>query len=41
MDDGDLVLAIISLFGLVAFVTLIAVDEWRHRTKHPRTPQAR
>jgi hypothetical protein len=40
MDEGDLVVAIISLIGLVAFVALIAVDEWRNRTKPPGTPQA-
>lgn len=38
MDNGDMMLAIISLIGLVAAVTLVAVDRWRHPAKPPGTP---
>jgi len=40
MDNGDIVLAIISLIGLVAAVTLVAVDYWRHPAKPPGEPTA-
>lgn len=38
MDNGDLVLAIISLIGLAVAIGLIASDERRHSTKR-RAPK--
>jgi hypothetical protein len=33
MEDGDLVLAIIALIGLIAAGAIIVADEWRSRSK--------
>ncbi len=40
MDDGDMILAIISLMGLIATVTLLAADHWRQRTKPAEAPKS-
>jgi hypothetical protein len=31
MKDGDLVLAIIVVIGILTAVAIIVVDDWRHR----------
>ncbi len=39
MNDGNMILAIISLIGVIATVTLVAADRWRHRTKPSGSPK--
>lgn len=40
MDDGDLVLAIISLIGLISTAAVIAVDYWHTRGDAADTQEA-
>jgi hypothetical protein len=37
MEDGDLVLTIIALIGVLAAVAIIVADDWRSRSKSTET----
>jgi hypothetical protein len=37
MDDGDLVLTVIVLIGLIVNLAIVVVDDWRHRSKPAET----